>query len=138
MVVLKGGWDVCRWSHGDEEGAGSHRSKKRQKKDRYLRMDCWYCVASPSCEKHLIASVNDYSYLSLPKGGINARHVQIIPIDHEIAFAALSTESVMEVAKYKSALTRFFNEKYNSVPLFFERNILLGKAAQRHCKQRTA
>lgn len=121
-----------RWSSSDDRP--EHNRKKRKKKDRYLRMDCWYCVASPSCEKHLIASVNDFSYLSLPKGGINEKHVQIIPIDHEVSFAGLSTEAIEEVVKYKSALKIFFGQKYNCVPLFFERNIFLNKAAQRHCK----
>ncbi len=46
------------------------------------RTDCWFCLASPTCEKHLIVNLANYSYVTMPKGPVNQNHVLIVPINH--------------------------------------------------------
>ena len=41
---------------------------------------CWFCLASPEVEKHLIVSVGDESYIALAKGGIDWNNLLIVPI----------------------------------------------------------
>ena len=41
---------------------------------------CWFCLASPEVEKHLIVSVGDESYVALAKGGIDWNNLLIVPI----------------------------------------------------------
>lgn len=51
-----------------DEGEG--KTRKRGKKPR-IEMDqskCWFCLASPSVEKHLIIAVGNTAYLALAKG----------------------------------------------------------------------
>lgn len=46
------------------------------------RTDCWFCLASPTCEKHLIVNLADYCYVTMPKGPVNKNHTLIVPINH--------------------------------------------------------
>jgi diadenosine tetraphosphate (Ap4A) HIT family hydrolase len=46
------------------------------------RQDCWFCLASPSCEKHLIVKVYNTCYSAMPKGPIHPGHVLLIPVQH--------------------------------------------------------
>ncbi len=41
---------------------------------------CWFCLASPEVEKHLIVSVGDECYVALAKGGIDWNNLLIVPI----------------------------------------------------------
>ncbi|GBG30005.1 CWF19-like protein 1 [Hondaea fermentalgiana] len=121
---------------GSKRKRGDPKSnrKKRQRRRRHNvapRADCWYCLASPSCESHLIVSVADEVYLSLPKGGLSAQHVQIVPIGHEESFAAVESITLEEALKFKHAVASFY-ASFDCVPLFFERNVILTKAMQRH------
>lgn len=43
---------------------------------------CWFCLASPEVEKHLVVSVGTYAYLALAKGGLVSEHLLILPITH--------------------------------------------------------
>jgi hypothetical protein len=43
---------------------------------------CWFCLASPEVEKHLVVSVGTQCYLALAKGGLTENHVLILPIGH--------------------------------------------------------
>ncbi|XP_064113459.1 CWF19-like protein 1 [Macrobrachium nipponense] len=43
---------------------------------------CWFCLASPEVEKHLVVSVGNHSYVALAKGGLVAQHLLILPIAH--------------------------------------------------------
>lgn len=46
------------------------KKKKRGKKPRieFDQNKCWFCLASPSVEKHLIIAVGNHAYLALAKG----------------------------------------------------------------------
>jgi len=115
----------------EDTGYTGYKKPRRNKNVIPPRMDCWFCLASPSCERHLVASVGNSVFLSLPKGGVNAHHVQIIPIAHEGCFSELPSDTLDEVVKYKHAIKLLYQE-INCIPVFFERNVILGKAAQRH------
>ena len=98
---------------------------KRQKrmKTKYnvpARKDCWFCLASPTCEKHLIVSVARETYLCLPKGGISAGHLLIVPIAHHDSMSVAPDSIVEESERYKRALKKFF-ASHNEKTLIVER-----------------
>mmetsp|Transcript_2471 Transcript_2471/g.5657 ORF Transcript_2471/g.5657 Transcript_2471/m.5657 type:complete len:636 (+) Transcript_2471:114-2021(+) len=113
------------------DGKTGRRTKRKRRNNVAPRPDCWYCLASPSCETHLIVSLAEDVYLSLPKGSLSAQHVQIVPIGHEESFAALEESSLLEALKFKQGIKDFY-ASFDCVPLFFERNVILLKAMQRH------
>ncbi|XP_053138894.1 CWF19-like protein 1 isoform X2 [Hemicordylus capensis] len=76
---------------------------------------CWFCLASPEVEKHLVC------YLALAKGGLSPDHVLILPIGHYQSVVDLAPEVVEEVNQYKSALKKFFGTKGKRC-VAFERN----------------
>uniref|UniRef100_A0A8C8S7M0 CWF19-like protein 1 n=1 Tax=Pelusios castaneus TaxID=367368 RepID=A0A8C8S7M0_9SAUR len=82
---------------------------------------CWFCLASPEVEKHLVVSIGTHCYLALAKGGLSTDHVLILPIGHYQSVVELSSEVLEEVEKYKSALKKFFRSKGKRYVLF-ERN----------------
>jgi diadenosine tetraphosphate (Ap4A) HIT family hydrolase len=60
---------------------------------------CWFCLSTPTVAKHLIVSIADQIYLSLPKGELVPQHVLIIPVDHVASAFALSPEAQLEIYK---------------------------------------
>ncbi|CAK8991716.1 CWF19-like protein 1, partial [Durusdinium trenchii] len=114
-----------------KDGRRGGPGRKRRRHNVAPRADCWFCLASPSCETHLIVSVADDCFLSLPKGGISAQHLQIVPVAHEECFAALDEGTLEQVIKFKAAITEFY-KTFGCVALFFERNVILERAMQRH------
>ncbi|KAG7365860.1 CwfJ domain containing protein [Nitzschia inconspicua] len=46
------------------------------------RTDCWFCLASPSCETHLITGVYDEWYTAMPKGPVHPGHILLVPVTH--------------------------------------------------------
>mmetsp|Transcript_24988 Transcript_24988/g.38196 ORF Transcript_24988/g.38196 Transcript_24988/m.38196 type:complete len:624 (+) Transcript_24988:2-1873(+) len=46
------------------------------------RTDCWFCLASPTCEKHLIVNIFDHCYITMPKGPVNQHHSLVVPVNH--------------------------------------------------------
>ncbi|XP_005602360.1 CWF19-like protein 1 isoform X2 [Equus przewalskii] len=82
---------------------------------------CWFCLASPEVEKHLVVNIGTHCYLALAKGGLCDDHVLILPIGHYQSVVELSAEVVEEVEKYKATLRRFFKSRGKRCVLF-ERN----------------
>nr|KAF6424729.1 CWF19 like cell cycle control factor 1 [Molossus molossus] len=82
---------------------------------------CWFCLASPEVEKHLVVNVGTHCYLALAKGGLSDDHVLILPIGHYQSVVELSAEVVEEVEKYKATLRRFFKSRGKRC-ILFERN----------------
>ncbi|KAJ8980670.1 hypothetical protein NQ317_013282 [Molorchus minor] len=97
--------------------------KKRSNKPRieFDQSKCWFCLASPSVEKHLIISVGNCSYLALAKGGIVEEHFLVCPIEHYQSSLGQPDEVVKEIDEFKEALRKFYARK-GTVPVFFERN----------------
>ncbi|XP_019367728.1 PREDICTED: CWF19-like protein 1 isoform X2 [Gavialis gangeticus] len=100
---------------------GRHFQSKQARKPPQPTGPCWFCLASPEVEKHLVVSIGTHCYLALAKGGLSNDHVLILPIGHYQSVVELSSEVVEEVEKYKSALKKFFQSKGKRYVLF-ERN----------------
>ncbi|XP_072197050.1 CWF19-like protein 1 isoform X3 [Excalfactoria chinensis] len=107
-----------RSSDGKDRGS---TQTKQAKKPSQPTGPCWFCLASPEVEKHLVVSIGTHCYLALAKGGLLPDHVLILPIGHYQSVVDLSSEVMEEVTKYKSALKEFFRSKGKRYVLF-ERN----------------
>uniref|UniRef100_A0A8B9T3K4 CWF19-like protein 1 n=1 Tax=Anas platyrhynchos TaxID=8839 RepID=A0A8B9T3K4_ANAPL len=107
-----------RPSDGKERG---NSQPKQAKTPSQPTGPCWFCLASPEVEKHLVVSIGTHCYLALAKGGLLPDHVLILPIGHCQSVVDLSPEVMEEVTKYKSALKEFFRSKGKRYVLF-ERN----------------
>nr|XP_020850215.1 CWF19-like protein 1 [Phascolarctos cinereus] len=102
---------------GDSKGV----SPKQPRKPSQPLGPCWFCLASPEVEKHLVVSIGTHCYLALAKGGLCDDHVLILPIGHYQSVVDLSREVVEEVEKYKCAVRQLFKSKGKRCVLF-ERN----------------
>ncbi|XP_023141358.2 CWF19-like protein 1 [Amphiprion ocellaris] len=107
-----------RPSHGDRH---QQWQQKQPRKHPQPTGPCWFCLASPQVEKHLVISIGDHCYLALAKGGLTPLHVLILPIGHYQSVVDLSSEVVEEMEKYKSAMRSFYKSKGQRCVLF-ERN----------------
>uniref|UniRef100_A0A3Q1JCZ1 CWF19-like protein 1 n=1 Tax=Anabas testudineus TaxID=64144 RepID=A0A3Q1JCZ1_ANATE len=115
--------------HPDGEGRGRdqhdgdrhHQGPKQPRRHPQPSGPCWFCLASPQVEKHLVISIGTHCYLALAKGGLTPHHVLILPIGHYQSVVELSSEVVEEMEKYKSALISFYKSKGERCVLF-ERN----------------
>lgn len=95
-----------------------------RKRPRQLMVDqekCWFCLSSPDVEKHLVITVGDNFYLALPKGPVTETHMMILCITHIQCSAQLSTDSWLELVKFKEALRKFYDSQ-GMVVAFIERN----------------
>ena len=68
-------------------------------------------------------SVGEFSYLALPKGGINAYHILLIPIDCVPNRLHLSLSCKQEMQRFLEALRDFYREVLKMDYLLFERSI---------------
>lgn len=110
--------------NSQEDKRKSIGDKSGQRKKQKLVFDqskCWFCLASPQVEKHLVISVGDYSYLALAKGGVVDDHLLILPIEHFQSTLTLPDNALEEIGKFKEALMKYFKDN-DKVPIFFERN----------------
>ncbi|CAH0590315.1 unnamed protein product [Chrysodeixis includens] len=99
------------------QGGDDENRKKRE-----IDADsCWFCLSSPTVEKHLVISVGTHCYLALAKGPLTPYHVLILPIAHHQSTTRVPTEVLDEINKFKETLKRFFGSMKMLV-VFFERN----------------
>ncbi|XP_072001486.1 CWF19-like protein 1 [Engystomops pustulosus] len=103
---------------GDARGG---QRAKRPTKHPQPTGPCWFCLASPEVEKHLVVSIGDLCYVALAKGGLTSDHVLILPIGHYQATVDLASDVVEECEKYKAALKKFYKSKGKRY-VMFERN----------------
>ncbi|XP_071054059.1 CWF19-like protein 1 [Onthophagus taurus] len=96
------------------------RNNKKQKID-FDKSKCWFCLSSPSVEKHLIITVGTNVYVALAKGGIVEEHLLICPVQHYQSAIHLSDDTLDEIEAFKDAITKFYGRN-DQVPVFFERN----------------
>lgn len=82
---------------------------------------CWFCLASPSVEKHLVVTVGNCVYLAAAKGGLVDEHLLICPVEHHQSAVGLAEDIQEEIDRFKEALRKFYARNGN-VPVFFERN----------------
>mmetsp|Transcript_19295 Transcript_19295/g.25141 ORF Transcript_19295/g.25141 Transcript_19295/m.25141 type:complete len:298 (+) Transcript_19295:950-1843(+) len=104
---------------------GKKRTEPTEPRQRYeadTRVDCWFCLASSTCEAHLVASIAEDVYLSLPKGALCDGHVLVLPVPHSCNHAQLSDAAHSEVLSYKQALSKCFFTSYGGAGMVvFER-----------------
>lgn len=111
-----------RPSDGDGRGRDGHyQGQPKQRRHPQPTGPCWFCLASPQVEKHLVVSIGTNCYLALAKGPLTPRHFLILPIGHYQSVVELSAEVVEEMEKYKSALRNFYKSKGERC-VVFERN----------------
>lgn len=116
-----------------EEGRGRKRGglghndnkQKRPKQPQFDQEKCWFCLSSPTVEKHLVIAVGENFYLALAKGPINPYHILVLSVTHIQSVSLLSEDDWKELDRFKAALRKFFESKGQSVT-FFERNYKSG------------
>lgn len=122
-------FDLSQKSEDNNSFRGNKRKRQqnnnefRDHKQRQSELsECWFCLASPQVEKHLIISIGDHSYLAMAKGGLAEDHLLILPIEHLRSTIEIDNEEVInELNKFKTSLIGYFDSKGESV-VFFERN----------------
>ncbi|XP_078138158.1 CWF19-like protein 1 [Centroberyx gerrardi] len=116
-------WEGDRRGQGQtHDGDGHHQGQPKQpRKPPQPTGPCWFCLASPQVEKHLVISIGSHCYLALAKGALTPHHVLVLPIGHYQSVVELSSEVVQEMERYKSALKKFYKSKGERCVLF-ERN----------------
>ncbi|KAJ0174158.1 hypothetical protein K1T71_010304 [Dendrolimus kikuchii] len=108
----------------DDQGKRKRKSggDNQERKKREIDPDtCWFCLSSPTVEKHLVISVGNHCYLALAKGPLTPYHVLILPIAHHQSTTRAPDEVVSEIKKFKDALKKFY-ASMNQLVVFFERN----------------
>lgn len=82
--------------------------------------ECWFCLASPHVEKHLIVAIGSEAYVALPKGGVHASHALVVPISHHVSVAAAPASLRAEVGQFVAALAHMYAAQ-GLTPVLFER-----------------
>uniref|UniRef100_W5KIV5 CWF19-like protein 1 n=1 Tax=Astyanax mexicanus TaxID=7994 RepID=W5KIV5_ASTMX len=82
---------------------------------------CWFCLASPEVEKHLVISIGTHCYMAMAKGFLTPDHVLLLPIGHYQSVVDMPSDAVDELEKYKSAVRKFHKSRGQRCVLF-ERN----------------
>ncbi|KAJ6641197.1 CWF19-like protein 1 like [Pseudolycoriella hygida] len=102
------------------KGLGFDEGKKRPKRV-FDQEKCWFCLSSPSVEKHMVISVGDNFYLALAKGPVDETNILILSVTHIQSASLLTEEDWKELEKFKEALRKYFKSE-KKVVTFFERN----------------
>ncbi|XP_060770279.1 CWF19-like protein 1 isoform X1 [Neoarius graeffei] len=102
------------------EGDGSVQPK-RPRRPPQPTGPCWFCLASPEVEKHLVISIGTHCYMALAKGSLTPDHVLLLPIGHYQSVVELPSEAVDELQKYKSAVRKLYKRRGRRC-ILFERN----------------
>uniref|UniRef100_V9KJE3 CWF19-like protein 1 n=1 Tax=Callorhinchus milii TaxID=7868 RepID=V9KJE3_CALMI len=103
------------------DGGGTFTQSKQHRKPPQPTGPCWFCLASPEVEKHLVISIGTHCYIALAKGSLTPDHVLILPIGHYQSVVELPSEAIEEVEKYKLALKKYYKSKGKRF-VMFERN----------------
>ncbi|XP_030026506.2 CWF19-like protein 1 [Manduca sexta] len=106
----------------DDQGKRKRGGHKPEHKKRVIDPEvCWFCLASPNVESHLVICVGTHCYLALAKGPLTPYHVLILPIEHHQASTMAPDEVIDEIKKFKDALKKMFSPMGMEM-VFFERN----------------
>jgi Protein similar to CwfJ C-terminus 1/Protein similar to CwfJ C-terminus 2 len=118
------------YSRYDNGQTDTWRRPKRPRQSDYSKLEnCFFCIGSPSLQTHLITSMADESYLTIPRGplpvpgsnpdlGITG-HALIIPhthVDDKIPVeqrAHVSQNEYEEMQRYRKALCKMVQAKAN-------------------------
>ncbi len=118
---------ILHWAHDAKppsEGTEGGLKFKRKHFPADSRKDCWFCLASPTCEKHLVVSVHDECYIAMPKGPVHPQgHVLVVPVTHSGKGALVDRSVAVEMEELKMRLRQHASEKWNCDLYVFERAI---------------
>ncbi|XP_037043320.1 CWF19-like protein 1 homolog [Bradysia coprophila] len=112
--------DGDRNSYKKRKGLGADGDRKRQRHV-FDQEKCWFCLSSPSVEKHMVISVGDNFYLALAKGPLDENNILISSVTHIQSSSLLAEDDWKELEKFKDALRKCFKAE-KKVVTFFERN----------------
>ena len=73
--------------------------------------DCWFCLANPQVEKHMIVDIADRLYSAVPKGGLTSLHMLLIPIAHLPSLAYADADTRREAAELVAAARKAFHKQ---------------------------
>ncbi|KAI4888468.1 hypothetical protein NFI96_015928 [Prochilodus magdalenae] len=107
-----------RKRHSEGDGSGQ---PKQPRKPPQPTGPCWFCLASPEVEKHLVISIGTHCYMAIAKGCLTPDHVLLLPIGHYQSVVDLPSDVIEELEKYKSAIRKFHKSRGRRCVLF-ERN----------------
>lgn len=109
----------------------------------YIVESCWFCLANPKLEKHLIVSIGSEMYATLAKGPLvssqdgntvpGGGHIILVPVTHYGTLNKVPAETKQqldnEIKNYKDAIRSLYTE-YSQNMLVFElsRNSFMGHA----------
>lgn len=94
------------------------RQKLSSRKPPTDTSQCWFCLANPQVESHLLVSFGEESYLALPKGGLIPNHVLIVPLAHISSLIEANKQTLDEINRYIAALKQLFKRV-----IIFERSV---------------
>ncbi|XP_067110297.1 CWF19-like protein 1 [Osmerus mordax] len=106
---------------GDGQAWGGDMPPKQPRRPPQPTGPCWFCLASPQVEKHLVISIGTHCYLAMAKGGLTPQHMLVLPIGHIQAVVHMGREEVEELQRYKEAVRSFYKSKGLRC-VVFERN----------------
>lgn len=125
VVKFSGNGQYFFSSDGPEDQDQGKRKRKdrddNQERKKFDPETCWFCLSSPSVEKHLVISVGSHCYLALAKGPLTPYHVLILPIAHHQSLVKVPDEISEEIKKFKAVLKQFY-ASMGMLVVFFERN----------------
>ncbi|XP_037093404.1 LOW QUALITY PROTEIN: CWF19-like protein 1 [Pollicipes pollicipes] len=118
-----GDGEAVQFFYSTERKSGEPAAKRRRQgpPDGRPTAPCWFCLASPDVEKHLVVNVGETCYLALAKGGLVPGHVLILPVEHTRASTEADDAVFAEILEYKKRLGKLFAAE-NKAVVFFERN----------------
>lgn len=82
--------------------------------------DCWFCLANPKVQKHLILNIKNPVYITMAKGGINEDHLLILPVKHAPSYAACPLDIQNTIERMIEVIRKMYR-KQNKEILVWER-----------------
>jgi RNA recognition motif-containing protein len=118
---------------GSSAGPGSRSQQPVNDSPTHPNPDCWFCLANPNFEKHLIFGVDSSAtvYVSLAKGQIRSGHCLVCPVTHFGCYVQADETARSACEEMVSRLRDMYASRGEDV-IVYERWIPLNSAAANH------